>query len=70
MIFTNSFYFSATGGATYCAVASLRLMGVIGDDILSTSVAPSFIDVPLLLDWILQVYFSPLLMEAPDRICL
>jgi hypothetical protein len=45
-------------------------MGVIGDDILSTSVASSIIDVPLLLDWILQVYFSPLLMEAPDRICL
>ncbi|KAE7996802.1 hypothetical protein FH972_001493 [Carpinus fangiana] len=42
------------GGATYCAVASLRLMGVIGDDILSTSVASSIIDVPLLLDWIVQ----------------
>lgn len=70
MIFTNSFYFSTTGGATYCAIASLRLMGVIGDDILSTSAASSIINVPLLLDWILQVYFSPLVMEAPERVCL
>ncbi|XP_021910432.1 geranylgeranyl transferase type-1 subunit beta [Carica papaya] len=42
------------GGATYCAVASLRLMGYIGDDLLSESNSSSLIDVPLLLDWSLQ----------------
>ncbi|CAN4096006.1 unnamed protein product [Withania somnifera] len=39
------------GGATFCAVASLRLMGLIEYDILSKNV---FINVPLLLDWSLQ----------------
>ncbi|XP_020231952.1 geranylgeranyl transferase type-1 subunit beta isoform X2 [Cajanus cajan] len=42
------------GGATYCAIASLRLMGFIEDNILSSRTAASLIDVPLLLDWILQ----------------
>ncbi|XP_015963031.1 geranylgeranyl transferase type-1 subunit beta [Arachis duranensis] len=41
------------GGATYCAIASLRLMGFIEDNLLS-SCASSLIDVPLLLDWIVQ----------------
>ncbi|XP_009619178.1 geranylgeranyl transferase type-1 subunit beta isoform X1 [Nicotiana tomentosiformis] len=42
------------GGATYCAVASLKLMGLIEDDILSKSVSSCFINVPMLLDWSLQ----------------
>eukprot|EP00256_Glycine_max_P058540 XP_014626691.1 geranylgeranyl transferase type-1 subunit beta isoform X3 [Glycine max] len=42
------------GGATYCAIASLRLMGFIGDNILSSCASSSLIDAPLLLDWILQ----------------
>ncbi|XP_057979794.1 geranylgeranyl transferase type-1 subunit beta isoform X2 [Malania oleifera] len=42
------------GGATYCAVASLQLMGFIEDDLLSKSVPSAIINVPLLLDWILQ----------------
>ncbi|KAK9283753.1 hypothetical protein L1049_012003 [Liquidambar formosana] len=42
------------GGATYCAVASLRLMGFIEDDLLSKSAPSSIINVPLLLDWSLQ----------------
>ncbi|KAL4621164.1 hypothetical protein ACB092_06G208600 [Castanea dentata] len=42
------------GGATYCAVASLRLMGFIGDDPLSNSATSSIVNVPLLLSWILQ----------------
>ncbi|PSS32587.1 Geranylgeranyl transferase type-1 subunit beta like [Actinidia chinensis var. chinensis] len=41
------------GGATYCAVASLRLMGFIGDE-LSKSATSCIINVPLLLDWCLQ----------------
>ncbi|KAL5167627.1 Geranylgeranyl transferase type-1 subunit beta [Glycine soja] len=45
---------SVTGGATYCAIASLRLMGFIGDNILSSCASSSLIDAPLLLDWILQ----------------
>ncbi|KAF2318746.1 hypothetical protein GH714_010449 [Hevea brasiliensis] len=42
------------GGGTYCAVASLRLMGFMEDDVLSTSGASSVIDLPLLLEWCLQ----------------
>lgn len=42
------------GGATYCAVASLRLMGYIEDDLVSRCTSSSIIDVPLLLDWCLQ----------------
>nr|XP_043632002.1 geranylgeranyl transferase type-1 subunit beta [Erigeron canadensis] len=42
------------GGATYCAVASLRLMGFLEDDLVSRSTSSCIIDVPLLLDWCLQ----------------
>ncbi|KAL2329597.1 hypothetical protein Fmac_017178 [Flemingia macrophylla] len=42
------------GGATYCAIASLQLMGFIEDNVLSSCTSSSLIDVPLLLDWILQ----------------
>ncbi|XP_071707127.1 geranylgeranyl transferase type-1 subunit beta [Rutidosis leptorrhynchoides] len=42
------------GGATYCAVASLRLMGFIEDDLVSQMTSSCIIDVPLLLDWCLQ----------------
>ncbi|KAL3523800.1 hypothetical protein ACH5RR_016634 [Cinchona calisaya] len=42
------------GGATYCAVASLRLMGFIEDDLLSKITSPCIIDVPMLVDWSLQ----------------
>ncbi|XP_077216062.1 prenyltransferase family protein isoform X2 [Tasmannia lanceolata] len=41
------------GGATYCAVAALRLMGFIEDD-LSKCTSSSIIDVPSLLEWCLQ----------------
>ncbi|KAJ8540369.1 hypothetical protein K7X08_030288 [Anisodus acutangulus] len=42
------------GGATFCAIASLKLMGLIEDDILSKNVSSCFINMPLLLDWSLQ----------------
>lgn len=42
------------GGATYCAVASLRLMGFIEEDLLSKSTSCCIINVPLLLEWSLQ----------------
>lgn len=42
------------GGGTYCAVASLRLMGYIEDDLLSKNASSSIINVPLLLDWSMQ----------------
>ncbi|XP_052187229.1 geranylgeranyl transferase type-1 subunit beta [Diospyros lotus] len=42
------------GGGTYCAVASLRLMGFIDDDVLSSCASSCIRDVPLLLDWCLQ----------------
>lgn len=42
------------GGATYCAVASLQLMGFIEDNLVSKRTSSSIIDVPLLLDWCLQ----------------
>uniref|UniRef100_A0A803N069 Prenyltransferase alpha-alpha toroid domain-containing protein n=1 Tax=Chenopodium quinoa TaxID=63459 RepID=A0A803N069_CHEQI len=45
---------SDTGGATYCAIASLRLMGFIEDDLLSKGVSSSIIDIPVLLDWMMQ----------------
>ncbi|KAF5179255.1 Geranylgeranyl transferase type-1 subunit beta [Thalictrum thalictroides] len=41
------------GGATYCAVAALYLMGFIEDDLLSRS-SPSHLNVPMLLEWCLQ----------------
>lgn len=42
------------GGATYCAVAALRLMGFIEADVLSKSTRSSVIDIPLLVEWSLQ----------------
>ncbi|XVE52689.1 hypothetical protein DITRI_Ditri02bG0142800 [Diplodiscus trichospermus] len=42
------------GGGTYCAVASLRLMGYIEDDLLSKNASSSIINLPLLLDWSMQ----------------
>ncbi|GLT73645.1 hypothetical protein SLA2020_454880 [Shorea laevis] len=42
------------GGGTYCAVASLRLMGFIEDEHLSKSASSSVINMPLLLSWCLQ----------------
>ncbi|XAR66295.1 Protein geranylgeranyltransferase type I [Bertholletia excelsa] len=42
------------GGATYCAVASLRLMGFLEDDVLYKRAASCIINIPLLLDWSLQ----------------
>ncbi|KAB1217901.1 Geranylgeranyl transferase type-1 subunit beta [Morella rubra] len=60
--------FSAAGGATYCAVASLRLMGFIGADLLSNSSTLSIINVPLLLNWILQVYSPHLIMEIHEGV--
>ncbi|XP_074280665.1 geranylgeranyl transferase type-1 subunit beta isoform X2 [Silene latifolia] len=42
------------GGATFCAIASLRLMGFIDDNLLNKSVSSSIINVPMLLDWVIQ----------------
>ncbi|XP_038890406.1 geranylgeranyl transferase type-1 subunit beta [Benincasa hispida] len=42
------------GGGTYCAIASLRLMGFIEDDLLFRDNPSSIINVPLLLEWCLQ----------------
>ncbi|KAK8514950.1 hypothetical protein V6N13_121896 [Hibiscus sabdariffa] len=42
------------GGGTYCAVASLRLMGYIEDNLLSKNATSSIINVSLLLDWCMQ----------------
>ncbi|KAG9444933.1 hypothetical protein H6P81_016273 [Aristolochia fimbriata] len=42
------------GGASYCAVAALQLMGFIEDDIVSKLPSSSVIDVPMLLEWCLQ----------------
>lgn len=47
--------FSVTGGATYCAVASLCLMGFIEGDLLSKIDSPCVIDAQMLLDWCLKV---------------
>ncbi|XVF83639.1 hypothetical protein PTKIN_Ptkin16aG0506100 [Pterospermum kingtungense] len=52
------------GGGTYCAVASLRLMGYIEDDILSNNASSSIINVPLLLNWSIQVYFCHLISRS------
>ncbi|KAL3655862.1 hypothetical protein CASFOL_000258 [Castilleja foliolosa] len=51
---TDGDCFSVTGGATYCAVASLKLMGFLEEDLLSKSPSCHIINVPLLLDWSLQ----------------
>ncbi|XP_010554601.1 PREDICTED: geranylgeranyl transferase type-1 subunit beta [Tarenaya hassleriana] len=42
------------GGGTYCAIASLRLMGFIEDDLLSNNTSCSIIDPSMLLNWCLQ----------------
>ncbi|KAF8046839.1 hypothetical protein N665_3384s0002 [Sinapis alba] len=42
------------GGGTYCAIASLRLMGFIGVDLLSNDSSSSILDPSLLLNWSLQ----------------
>ncbi|KAK1298663.1 Protein farnesyltransferase subunit beta [Acorus calamus] len=42
------------GGATYCAVAALQLMGLIRNDFLSKPMLSSVIDVPSLLQWCVQ----------------
>ncbi|XP_072959704.1 geranylgeranyl transferase type-1 subunit beta isoform X2 [Typha angustifolia] len=42
------------GGAAYCAVAALQLMGFLESDISSISAVSSPIDVPLLIEWSLQ----------------
>lgn len=67
-IFINITGFSVTGGATYCAIASLRLMGFIEDNVLSSHALSSLIDVQLLLDWILQVRTSKLFQFKLDTI--
>jgi len=56
LICDYTYDFSATGGATYCALASLRLMGFIEDDLLSKGT--SVINIPMLLEWIVEVCFS------------
>ncbi|GAB2286695.1 hypothetical protein Dimus_021089, partial [Dionaea muscipula] len=40
------------GGGTYCAIASLRLMGFLEDNLLVKGASSSIINVALLLDWI------------------
>lgn len=58
LLMTNTNIFSGSGGATYCAIASLRLMGFIGDDCLANAFAPrSQVDIQSLLDWSLQVQY-------------
>ncbi|XP_020264057.1 geranylgeranyl transferase type-1 subunit beta isoform X2 [Asparagus officinalis] len=42
------------GGATYCAVAALQLMGFIEDDILNKFRPSSVINVPMLVEWSMQ----------------
>ncbi|KAK8961980.1 Protein farnesyltransferase subunit beta [Platanthera guangdongensis] len=42
------------GGATYCAVAALYLMGFVEVDALSKASQPYVIDMPLLVEWSLQ----------------
>ncbi|XP_073123850.1 geranylgeranyl transferase type-1 subunit beta [Henckelia pumila] len=42
------------GGATYCAVASLQLMGFIEEGLMSTNSTCHNVNVPLLLNWSLQ----------------
>lgn len=54
MMLTYVLQLSYAGGATYCAIASLRLMGYIGVDLLSNDSSSSIIDPSLLLNWCLQ----------------
>lgn len=55
MMLTYVLKLSYAGGGTYCAIASLRLMGFIGVDLLSNGSGSSIIDPSLLLNWSLQV---------------
>lgn len=48
--------FSVTGGATYCAVAALHLMGCIKANQATKSTGSSAVNVPSLLEWALQVW--------------
>ncbi|KAL0862394.1 hypothetical protein Bca101_041512 [Brassica carinata] len=51
---TYGLLLSYAGGGTYCAIASLRLMGFIGADLLSNDSSGSILDPSLLLNWSLQ----------------
>ncbi|XP_050387162.1 geranylgeranyl transferase type-1 subunit beta [Argentina anserina] len=42
------------GGAIYCGITSLQLMGFLEEDILSKEVSSSIVNVPMLLVWCLQ----------------
>ncbi|XP_004307531.1 PREDICTED: geranylgeranyl transferase type-1 subunit beta [Fragaria vesca subsp. vesca] len=42
------------GGAIYCGITSLRLMGFLEEDLLSKNISSSIINVPMLLVWCLQ----------------
>lgn len=53
--FENILCVSDTGGATYCAIAALKLMGYINDDPLSSVREATDLNLPLLLEWSLQV---------------
>lgn len=67
MMLTYVLQLSYAGGATYCAIASLRLMGFIGVDLLSNDSSSSVIDPSLLLNWCLQVLFHKDLFNLPDK---
>ncbi|RWW73038.1 hypothetical protein BHE74_00019109 [Ensete ventricosum] len=56
-----------TGGATYCGVAALQLMGFIGADILSKQAQSAVIDMPLLVDWSLKVRCNVNIMGSNER---
>ncbi|XP_039037386.1 geranylgeranyl transferase type-1 subunit beta-like [Hibiscus syriacus] len=51
---TNSISLNDARCGTYCAMASLRLMGYIEDDLLSKNATSSIINVPLVLNWCMQ----------------
>lgn len=59
--------FSDTGGATYCGVAALQLMGFIGADICSKQAQSAVIDVPLLVEWSLKVCCNVNIMGSNER---
>ncbi|RRT60328.1 hypothetical protein B296_00045068 [Ensete ventricosum] len=56
-----------TGGATYCGVAALQLMGFIGADIFSKQAQSAVIDMPLLVDWSLKVRCNVNIMGSNER---
>ncbi|CAA7026802.1 unnamed protein product [Microthlaspi erraticum] len=59
MILTYVLQLSYAGGGTYCAIASLRLMGFVGVDFLSNDSSNSIIYPSLLLN---RVYRDKLMM--------